>query len=360
MAIAQVDNVRVLDRNAPRHPLARDLSVARRFETILDDGYDPAKVAASPSKSLLDHVASKPAYKTTRSTYAHPLWRHLAERTYRWAGREAWLTVQLAHHGILRVEPVDEWHAIELGLLPDTDPPSGQLDPAPLDLHVDRFATLDGLLLLLLLYREAQDAAHTERASLLKEALHSTALEFCCIYRYQGEVLDTWRLLIESRMVAWDPHVEPSAKMLHQTQAKLRAELDAGKPRGARGPAAPETLTPGTRSERRWRRRVWVRACCLHFDRVWQQPNFDYRDASPIFEWLIANRALIDAHRARAIDVLLERDDLPYPTLAPLVMPNELYRQRQHAGMSDAEWTAFGTTSIYDVIPVVSEPGPSE
>lgn len=353
MAIAQVASVTELDQHSPRHPLARDLQVARRFESILQDGYDPDSISVAPEKSLLAHVAEKSGYKATLKSYTHALWRHLAERTPHWRRRDAWVTAQLTRYGILRVEPVDESHAIELGLFPE-NPYGEPAESPPLDLHQDRFATLDGLLLLLLLYREAQDAAHTHRATRLKDALYQAAMEFARLHRYDGEILDTWRFLVESRMVAWDPRMQPTSVELGHAYTELRADyMDVIRPRGKRGPIAPEKLKPGTRSERRWRRRVWVRACCMYFDRVWRQPNFDYRDACPVFEWVTAHRALIGAHRARAIDVLMDCDDGSSPQLPPLEMQEALHARRRRPGMSEKEWEVFGDTSIYDVIPVV-------
>lgn len=354
MAIAEVEDVRELDQHCPRHALACNLPVARRFESILQDGYDPATVRAKSGTSLLKHVAGKKDYRATAKTYHHALWDHLALRTPPWPQREAWLIDQLGLYRVLRVEPIDEFHAVELGLIPDRFPVA--VESPPLDLDSDRFASLDGLLLLLLLYREAQDAAHLDRARRLKVALHQAALGFAGIYQYRGEVLDTWRLLIESRMVAWDPHPNPRALELGKAQAELRGEhADVARSPRRRGPIAPDRLKPNTRSERRWRRRVWVRACCLYFDRVWQQPNFDYRDACPLFGWVVAHRTLINAQRARAIDVLMECDDGPTLILDPLIMPAFLYERRQRPLMSEAEWTVFGTRSIYDVIPVVGQ-----
>jgi hypothetical protein len=354
MAIAQVEDVRDLDRHRPRHPLVRNVPlVARRFESILQDGYDPAGIKVLSGTSLLAYVSGKTGYTATRASYSHPLWEHLAERVPAWSRRETWLATQLSRHGILRVEPVDEWNANELGLMPGVDPYWGPTRPPPLNLQASRFVSLDGLLLLLLLYREAQDAAHTDRAERLEATLYQAASEWARLHRYRGEALDTWEFLTESRMVAWTPRFQPSTEALQLAcQDLLSEQALAGESKRSRKSLLPEQLKPGTRSERRWRRRAWIRACCRRYNRLGQNANYEYRDTSPVFEWVVANRASIAAHRSRAIDVLMD-DEGPIAELAPLAMPEDLYRHRRRPLMTEEEWVAFGDRSVYDVIPVV-------
>ncbi len=273
----------------------------------------------------------------------------------RWRGREEWLTKQLTDYRIVRFEWGDKSNALTLGLLPDVESRWGPTGPPPLDLQVDRFASLDGLLLLLLLYRDAQDAAHTHLADRLRNALLGAASRVGDLYLSCREAMDTWQLLIESRMVAWSPRVQPNADDLGRAESELRSEQDeAIKPRGTRGPVAPEKLKLNTRCERRWRRRVWVRACCLHLiQREPAEADFDYQTASPLFEWLIANRSLIKAHQAHAIDLLLDCNDGPSPALEPLIMPKDIYERRHRPVVSEEQWEIFGHRSIYDVIPIV-------
>src|SRR3546814_8657992 len=76
------------------------------------------------------------------------LWTHLEEWAPAWPERTAWLAEQLRRHLIVRYIPEDEENGVELGLLSDPDP-LGPISPPPLNLTAERFATLDGLLLLL-------------------------------------------------------------------------------------------------------------------------------------------------------------------------------------------------------------------
>src|SRR3546814_13523232 len=91
------------------------------------------------------------------------LWTHLEEWAPAWPERTAWLAEQLRRHLIVRYIPEDEENGVELGLLSDPDP-LGPISPPPLNLPAARFATLAGLLLLMVLPCEAQDAAHLNRA----------------------------------------------------------------------------------------------------------------------------------------------------------------------------------------------------
>ncbi|MGH8113092.1 MAG: hypothetical protein ACREPL_14420 [Rhodanobacteraceae bacterium] len=228
-------------------------------------------------------------------------------------------------------------------------------DLPPLNLDGERFADLDGLLLLLTLCREAQDAAHLDRAERLQSALHRAASSFAERHGYRDEVLDTWKLLLGARMVAWHPHLEPTETELKHAETDLAEEqhlfLDP------RIPVKPRHCKTGTRSERRWRRRVWVRACCLHLERGWRNPAFEYRDACPAYEWLIAQREQIRQHKAAAMDRLMLGDEKAWlDDLPPLTMPAALHARRRRPSMTDEEEWVFADTSLYDVIPVVPIP----
>jgi hypothetical protein len=82
--------------------------------------------------------------------------------------------------------------------------------------------------------------------------------------------------------------------------------------------------------------------------------SFDYRDSSPLFEWLVRHRELINQHRTWAIEwLLLGEEDAGPNDLTPLMMPEELYFRRRRPSMTEQEWQIFGETSSYDVIPVI-------
>lgn len=353
VGLARAERVRHLDRL--NSALSNGLAPKPRFDQIRQDGYDPGNVTAKRKLSLLEHVAGKRRFKSTKAIYEHKFWKYLEEWAPVWPERAAWLTTQLREHGIVRYTPEDEAHGIDLGLLrgPDANDPLKFGGHPPLNLDSNRFATLDGLLLLIMLCREAQDAGHPDRDDRLQGALHTAALLFAKQYKYRDEVLDTWEMLIGSRMVAWHPRIEPTESELMDAERALtegeRIFLD---PRPAAKTRRPKV---GTRSERRWRRRVWVHACCLHLRRGKRTPAFEYRDACSTFEWLIANRMTIREYKARAINGLVpgkkkvEPDDLP-----PLCMPEALYDSRRRPSATEEKERVFGDKLLYDVIPVTT------
>lgn len=349
--LADVERVRHLDR--PNSHLSRGLAPKPYFDQIRQDGYDPGNVTAKRNLSLLEHVAGKRRFKSTKAIYEHKFWKYLGEWAPVWPDRAAWQTAQLRQHRIVRYTPEDEAHGIDLGLLrePDAHDPWALARP-PLSLDAERFASLDGLLLLIMLCREAQDAGYLYHDDRLQEGLRRAALLFAKQHNYRDEVLDTWEMLLGSRMVAWHPRIEPTQDELTNAERELtegeRIFLD---PR-----LAPRVRRPkvGTRSDRRWRRRVWIRACCLHLKRGWRTPPFEYRDACPEFEWLIANRTAIREHKEQAIDLLMDEEIARPDALPPLTMSEALYDSRRRPSPTEEEERVFGDKLLYDVIPVIT------
>src|SRR3546814_21173232 len=85
MALACVDKARDLER--PDSPSSKGLDRKPRFDQVRQDGYDPDRVTASGTTSLVDHLGSKRRFKSTRTIYRHMLWTHL-EEIGRASGRE--------------------------------------------------------------------------------------------------------------------------------------------------------------------------------------------------------------------------------------------------------------------------------
>ncbi|HEX7323797.1 MAG TPA: hypothetical protein VF292_00395 [Rhodanobacteraceae bacterium] len=356
-ALAGVEKARHLDRL--NGPLSRGLVQKPRFDQIRQDGYDPGGVCAYGRVSLVDHVARKRGrFNATKGVYEHPFWKHLEMWEPPWPERAGWIAAQLRRHRIVRYTPEDEDSGFELGLL--RKPGWGLYECAPsplppLNLDEKRFADLDGLLLLLVLCREAQDAAHLDRVERLQGALHRAASLFAKQHNYRDEVDDTWKVLIGARMVAWHPHLAPTETEL------LEAKRDFVEP----DPIFPSLRTlprrrlhkAGTRSARRLRRQIWVRACRLHLERGSRNPAFEYRDATAAYEWLITHRDQIRQRQILAINRVL--GDRPYAELErlpPLVMPKGLYDSRRPPVLTEEEAQgAYADASFYTIIPVVPE-----
>lgn len=354
-ALAGVEKARHLDR--PGGPLSRGLVQKPRFDQIRQDGYDPRGTCARASISLLDYVASKRRFKSTKPIYEHKFWEYLAAWEPPWPERRVWIAAHLHRYHIIRYTPEDEWNGIELGLLRKRDRAPDlcywPYNLPPLNLDEKRFANLDGLLLLLILRREAQDAAHEDRAERLKGALHRAARLFAKKHNYRDEVADTWTWLTGARMIAWHPRLEP-------TEAELRAaEADLAEGDNIFGPRVPKKRQRnkiGTRSDRRWRRQVWARACCLHLDRGWRNPAFKYRDANRAYAWLVEHRDEIQRHEAQAIDrAFMHKPEAVLEELPPLVMPKSLYNSRRDPSLTGELREDCDGPSLYDAIPVVPE-----
>lgn len=354
-ALAGVEKARHLDWL--NGPLSRGLVQKSRFDQIRQDGYDPRGTCARANVSLLDHVAGKRRFRSTKAIYEHKLWQYLETWEPVWPERPVWLAAQLRRYRIVRYTLEDEMYGHELGLLrePDPDPyPWWSSNLPPLNLDEERFANLDGLLLLLILSREAQDAAHLDRAERLQGALHRSASHFAKTHNYRDEVNDTWRLLTGARMVAWHPHLDPTEAELKDAERDLvegeRIFLDP------RIPVKSRIYKSGTRSDRRWRRQVWMHACCLHLERGRRSPSFEYRDASRAYEWLVVHRDAIRQHQAQAMDrIIMDEPETGLKKLPPLVMPKSLYASRRRPTLTEEEGQVYGDTSPYDIIPVVPE-----
>src|SRR3546814_14146636 len=78
MALACVDKARDLDR--PDSPSSKGLDRKPRFDQVRKDGSDPDRVTAFGTPSLVAHLASKRAFKPTRTFYRHMPWTTLEER----------------------------------------------------------------------------------------------------------------------------------------------------------------------------------------------------------------------------------------------------------------------------------------
>lgn len=376
--IAGIDEIPVLDQNNPRHPLSWGLTVGRRFETILQDGYAPDRLqAVAPSRSLFTHVAEfapdKAKYRSAHANYQHPFWKLLTARDSRDAHVDETIQKLLRLHGFARLEPNDYSNGMTLGLISEYDAEAScqweHIREVPCSLGaIVKQDTLDALQLLLLLYREAQDLAQTWQAKTLGGFLQDAALLFAQSNGYSGEQLDTWHYLIHTRMLRWHPKFQPSVANLKRAGEDLLKEWHAKPKRsGGRGrpQSSPDSYTQG-RAERRWRRKIWARACRLSFEHERDEseasgpPEYFYT-SDTTGGWLIANRALIEAHCDYAVNILFDGDasnlfgsEVAPEMLPPLIMPESLYRLRARPRIDEASRRHFGELLPYDVIPVTT------
>ncbi|MBS0212561.1 MAG: hypothetical protein JSR26_05185 [Proteobacteria bacterium] len=335
------------------HRLNKGLLPGPRFTQIRADGYDPATVDAKPDQKLLEHARAIRHFKPACDDYDHALWANLLRRAPSCNESDDWLRSQLDQRGIIYFDSEDERHAVELGLVPEVDD-SGE-EPLQVYLSPARYASLDGLRVLLLLYRQAQDAVFPLVCASLKKTLEEAARLFAKAHGYHGEQNETWELLIASRMVAWRPEVIPSPAQVSQARASLLAEWEQARP-GHRKPADPRTLKKNSRSERRWRRRIHVRACLLHVSDSdsYFAPLHRYRNACELYEWLKEHRLEISSHLQEAVYELIQDEaSEDAAALSPLEMPESLYGRRRRKQPHQAEIDLFGDRLPFDLIRVI-------
>lgn len=360
--IAQASDATALDRTDMPRALCRGFVRGRRFESILQDGYHPGRVQMDAETYLLGHVVSKKKYANTHNSYCHKFWSHLTQRAPPWPERQAWIEDQARAHDLAWVTEEDEFFGVDLGILPYRASFEFDGPYRPLSLDWRRFATLDGLLLLLLLYRTAQDLAQFERVQELKRTLSHAAAAFCATHGYQGEVRDTWKYLVETRMTTWNPTYQPSAQSLSEAEAILLAErANAVRKKMTRGPAAPSTLTRG-RSERRWRRQIWAKAAAMASSCPQATGTMDgYRVSTSVYKWIASNRHAIRKHLNWANVLLVIDDDdemseeyaKDVKALGPLAMPEEVYNLRKRPPPEAETERIYGDRVLFDLVPVV-------
>lgn len=311
------------------------------------DGADLAHIVLDGSRSLLEHLEKCGAGSgDVIATYRHPLWRHMlawyVPEGRHWPApfhdRQRWLAHQMKRYGILRLDPETEGFATELGLK--------QRNPAPWDdpppLQVKCMCSLDGLLTLLLLHREAREALELTTAASLQTALWQVAQQWEKQCNYRGEALDTWRWLLHTRLCDWLPQAAPHARAITVAERQLQDEYPAGKARS------------GKRNGRRWRRWISMRAGCVQHECNFAEERcvvvFD-----PALEWVCQNRGSIEAHLNWAQEALEDATPLA-PQPAPLVMPPSLMQRRQRPIPSFDEGLVHGDVLPFDIIPVRAGP----
>lgn len=346
MQTADVSSAADLDRTDSQRALLSGIDPGRRFESILYDGYDPDRVEVKKTLSLLEHVGTKRKFALARRAYYHRFWCHLRFRDPEWPERDDWISSQFLRHELALLSTRDCSLGIELGVLDEHFNPN----KAFFGFQPEKFATLDGLLLLLTLYRQAQDLLQHEIAASLGEAMREAALTMSADLGYTEELIDTWRYLLYSRMLSWNPRAGPSDDGLRSAREKLLGEVRAQpRPRrGKRGAIDPESLSQG-RSERRWRRRVWIRAAS---DATSSTFSSNFFSDMPVYKWIAENRELIQAHVGRAIELLVTDEEPVGCQLRPLSMPLDIFHARKRPVPTEENIRIYGSRLPYDVIPV--------
>jgi hypothetical protein len=282
-------------------PLMKGVARGRRFQSIADDGFDPGRIQITATVSLLDHVCGKKPYRHLRQIYRHDLWHVLQDRSWGEHQRDELIEKALKKVGLVVIDVADAATAEELRLDWQEHFHEGAYgyDPVLLSFKdsnvAESLGTLDGILALVMLYRRSIDTGSTSFAHELYRVLEKACRTLG--KRWQGEAADTWQFIAKTRVLAWIPDFEPSAKALKSARKLILAESRAAnRQRHGRASLTADQVTSG-KVERRWRRRILMRACLL--TDTWRR-YVGVQKRTRFNEWLTENRRLIGKHLYKA------------------------------------------------------------
>ncbi|WP_284319743.1 hypothetical protein [Dyella acidisoli] len=155
----------------------------------------------------------------------------------------------------------------------------------------ESLATLDGILALVLLLRRSLDVGNTKFAHQIYRVLEKACYTFGA--RWRGEAADTWNYVVRTRALAWIPDFEPSAKAWESARTLVLLESKEAKREGRGRPSRSADQVTSGKVERRWRRRILMKACALTDSKIW---HVGFQERTRFNEWLTGNRRLIEAH----------------------------------------------------------------
>lgn len=361
-----VTNVKALwTLKGTRARFANHDEVVKVLQEIELDGYGPDRDSSPRIREVFKQVAKKAAYAAAHEAYNHPIWTYLSTRTFPLDSQQ-WMCRMLASYGLLRIEGTDESHGERLGLIASeemrlTGSFESETIPWP-GLHHASFTNLDGLLLLVMLMKEAEDEGALGYVQTIRDAIREARKSMGDeLFGWHSEARDTWSFIAETRLATWTPSRGPSQEDKMKAWKKLDADFEQ---RSTVGRAiSPSKLTRG-RSERRWRRRAWACAAVESLRNASGEapayPKYFYGSCKPHLAWLVANRDAISVHVMRAITKLVVDEEeavlLHGPALKPLTMPKALMDMRSRPGSyCEHEAFVFGDAIPYDVIEVEAE-----
>lgn len=285
--IASVDKPSDMDRD----PLMKGFLNKKAFLSVQQDGYDPDRINLTKTMSLFQYIKADKRFEVATQVYEHPLWKHLHSRNPSFPEKEEWLAQKFIEFGFVPIYYRDAQRLSSLELQWPEFPEGGRPALDALEkVATQRFVNMDGLLFLLLLYREATDTMDVALAGRIRQKLSDAAFQFNMVFT--DELSDTFRYITVSRMLRWLPTMAPSKEELNRATEKLIQQFtDAPHHKGGKRKKHPLLLVRG-KVERRWRRKVWVHAVAnsnFKFDYC-----MGYHFTNPFISWLNENRHRID------------------------------------------------------------------
>jgi len=324
-----------------------DLQCPSLFRKVRDDGADPHRLQVADS-CLAKVVARLPEGLGAYQDCTHELWEALARRKVERRPHcdqlsSAEFLSKLQPFGIVRVSQLDSIFAMMLGL--PRQFPGSEL-PAATELHLEpaEFATLDGLHVLLQLYRNATHAGALKFAGVFGEALEeAVSLYANSRWSDRTEIMDTWHWILHSRMLSWRPYLKPTTVQLEHGRQEW-IQLNDGSVEVDGAAEAPKL-------QLRDRREIFVHACAAMF--VQEAAEWHYVHATDALRWLAENRKPITEKVTWALNNFRSTDDAKLMRPEPLVMPPHLFSMRTRPRGEANPTTGFSLGKVFELIPVV-------
>lgn len=355
---------RRLDDAQAKHGLSRGLPVARRFTRVMEDGYDPRNISAG-DRQLFDRLKKRPKFSRAKAAYNHPLFKYMQDRDLGSSQDWSWMRDRLKAMDVALISDRDHEVCRTLGLVSADgwlwgDRGKWSCDAEsllrPLTRQVERFATLDGLHLLVALYRFVIDTAlaDIDVSRHLANLIRAASTQLANTYRYAPEQKETWQFLTESRLIRWLPEFKVSEAEV----ASALSELDLDLRLEARSPTGRPKLSPYEvgrgRAERRWRRWAYIRAANAKLRD--QTVPWALEQRSVATDWIEQNGELMDRHLHKSWLQWVDHDDpLRDRALPALQIPKEVVEMRHLPPDLSPMDRSFYTYYGLDIGPSISD-----
>ena len=192
--------------------LGEEHESSRTFWRIKHDGYDPAhKRVSLRNKTLVQVVASNSGYKYTEEVYGHALWiQVLGPSEISFDAREKLISKMMQRLGLFQPDGDDWLINEEMALGEPSLGPSTSVEYLQSLEALTEQRSLDGILLMCLLYLRAMANAHLEAAICLRDEIWKAVNHYCNRPYFDGRLKTCFLHLINRRVLCGTRDLEPS------------------------------------------------------------------------------------------------------------------------------------------------------
>ena len=209
-------SLRALDRQL----LGKEHEGLRAFWRVKRNGYDPGRERVSLiNQSLVHVVAKKPGYEYTQDIYDNSLCLQVLGPTeISFDVRDGLISKLMTSLGLFQPDRTDEFITQEMGLeQPNLLASSPDDYRRSLEALTER-RSLDGILLMCLLYRRAMGSAHLEEAICLRDEIFQAVKHYCNRPYFDGQVLTYFLHLINRRVFCGVRDTTPSSEAVEEAR----------------------------------------------------------------------------------------------------------------------------------------------